>query len=235
MGKLITEDYINKTYERLTIKEIIYKKQDNYTEAFFICECKCGNIKTIRAANVKNGHTLSCGCLQKERTSKARKTHGGTHKGDPTRLYILWCGMKQRCYDTNRERYADYGGRGIVVCEEWRNSFEKFREWALANGYDENASRGECTIERKDNDGNYEVSNCCFANAITQGQNRRIRSDNSSGYKGVMYRHKKWLARISVNKERIHLGYFDTAEIAAKAYNEAAIKHFGKSAKLNEI
>ncbi len=90
--------------------------------------------------------------------------HGGTH----TRLHKTWIGMNRRCYDKTDNSYKYYGARGIVVCEEWRNSFIKFREWALANGYSDNL-----TIDRKDNDGNYEPSNCRWVTIKEQNRNTR--------------------------------------------------------------
>ena len=90
-----------------------------------------------------------------------------------TRLYRVWCGMKERCYRVNHPAYKNYGGRGIAICLKWRYDFNAFKKWALENGYDENASKGQCTLDRIDNDGDYTPQNCKFSNAEEQTNNRR--------------------------------------------------------------
>lgn len=91
-----------------------------------------------------------------------------THKQSNTRLYGIWCAMKRRCNNKNTIAYADYGGRGIQVCDEWLNNYVAFMEWALSNGYSEILS-----IDRIDNDGNYEPSNCRWVDSVAQVANRR--------------------------------------------------------------
>jgi len=89
-----------------------------------------------------------------------------------TRLYAAWCGMKLRCYNSHYKHFDRYGGRGIKVCDEWKNSFEPFRDWALQNGYIEGVSGKEQSLDRIDVDGNYCPENCRWTNFLTQARNR---------------------------------------------------------------
>lgn len=134
-------------------------------------------------------------------------------------LYKVWKGMKARCYNPNDIGYHNYGGRGIIVCDEWKNSAKAFVEWAFKNGWEKGLQ-----IDRRDNDGNYAPENCGF---ITYTENihncRLIRNTNTSGYRGVCFhkRHKKWMASIRINDNLKHLGYFNSPELAAMAYDNA--------------
>lgn len=85
-----------------------------------------------------------------------------------TRLYRIWLAMKNRCFNAKTMRYPDYGGRGIVVCSEWKNDFKSFYDWSMSHGYDDSLS-----IDRIDNDGNYEPSNCRWATQLEQVRNSR--------------------------------------------------------------
>lgn len=98
---------------------------------------------------------------------------GNRHNESHTRLYQLWKHIKERCYNPNSKRYKDYGERGIIMCDEWRNDYSTFKEWALSAGYDPEAPKYECTIERLDVNGNYEPSNCCWKTIKEQCNNKR--------------------------------------------------------------
>lgn len=135
------------------------------------CACDCGGETLTNSTHLKNGNTQSCGCLQQERARASRLRHGEASNKTRTRLYRIWAAMVSRCHNPNMSAFAYYGGRGISVCPEWRNSYIAFRQWAAGNGYNDRLS-----LDRANNGGNYEPQNCRWATAKEQANNRRPRT-----------------------------------------------------------
>ena len=146
------------------LKVIEYYGNNKYGKALWLCQCDCGKTKIIVGNSLLSKLTSSCGCFNKE-MARNRKIKHNLSQG---KLYKVWQGMKTRCYNKNFIYFKNYGGRGINICNEWKNDFSSFYNWAINNGYKENL-----TIDRINNDGNYEPSNCRWITRAEQNRNQR--------------------------------------------------------------
>lgn len=162
-------DMSGERYGRLTVI-----KRDGSTKQgkpLWLCLCDCGNYTHVPRKRLIHGSTISCGCYRREFSSIQHTTHGlSKHKDSKNRLYGIWTGIKDRCHNPNSKYWKRYGGRGISVCDEWRNDYMSFHNWAMLNGYSD-----DLTLDRRDNDKGYNPDNCRWVTYEVQENNR---SDN---------------------------------------------------------
>ena len=145
---------------------VINKAENKGNNIAWLCKCKCGTERSVLAYNLSSGKSKSCGCGQRNAASKANRSHGGSG----TRLYRIYKGMKQRCYNQKNHAYHYYGGKGVAICDDWKSDFLKFKKWALESGYNKNM-----TIDRLNPNGNYSPENCRWVNMQKQ-QNNKLNS-----------------------------------------------------------
>lgn len=183
---MIKKDYAGQKFNKLTVVEFVERRKGHM---YWLFACDCGGSRVTRIDHVRGGATKSCGCL----LNTDKITHGETN----SRLYGIYHKMKSRCLTKTDKAYIRYGGRGITICDEWHNDFVVFRDWALANGYTD-----ALTLDRQDNNGNYEPSNCRWATNTMQANNRR--SNCLISYKGTTLNIAQWAEKQGISRAALY-------------------------------
>jgi len=193
-------------------------------------KCTCGKEFEAIISSVKSGNTKSCGCYMINKIKESNTIHG--LRSHP--LYIKWASIVSRCNNKNVNNYERYGGRNIKICKEWRKNFKSFYDYVTKLP---NYRKKGVTLDRIDNDGNYEPGNLRWITIRQQNINRRTQKNNTSGYIGIGYNkyHKKWSSIININKKQIHIGYFLNKEDAIKSRNAYIVTNNLKEYSIQKI
>lgn len=155
-------DLIGLKFGKLLVIEKTNEKAKNNKEYKYRCLCDCGNEVLVRGSNLKSGNSKTCGCVRIKNSTAMSKSYRKRN----IRIYNIYQNMKQRCYNPNYREYKHYGGKGVVICDEWLNDYVKFYNWALENGY-----RDDLSIDRINNNGIYEPSNCSRFSSSNNNRN----------------------------------------------------------------
>lgn len=183
----MAEDLKNKKFNKLTVINKLEERSSN--AVLWLCTCECGNKTKVTTSKLKSGHTKSCGCWRKDNARAVSSYRDNTKHGQAKQIggrqaieYSIWCMIKSRCLNKKHKKYPDYGGRGITLCKVWREDFKKFAEYirTLPNCPAEkalcNRKKGvklNLSIDRIDNDGNYEPGNIKWSTQSEQNKNTR--------------------------------------------------------------
>lgn len=217
MKKSMKEIKIGDKIGNLTVIEFSHK--DKWNKSYYKCLCDCGKTIISRDTSLKFHKNHSCGCLKHYK-------HNMTH----TRLYSIWNNLKRRCYTKSSSHYSTYGGRGIIVCKEWKDNFKNFYEWSIINGY-----KDDLTLDRINVNGFYSPENCRWTDFHEQAVNQRVRKDNKTGYTGVYLKNLKFASEITVYGKKIYLGCFNTVKEAVGMRNKYIKENGLKEYKIQEV
>lgn len=188
---------------------VIQREGTKGRQAMWLCKCSCGKTFVTSGGSIRKGKIKSCGHLLKDKTERqkiARNSIAKIKHGDSTsRLYFVWADMRRRCNYPRDISYSNYGGRGIKVCKEWDSDYSAFKEWAMSAGYNPDAKRGECTLDRIDPDGDYCPENCRWLSMLKQSNNRR--NSYTITYNGETHTAAEWEAITGIPKNVIYHRY----------------------------
>ena len=194
-----------------------------HKNAYWICKCKCGNEKSIRGTALRAGLSRNCGCVTHDLIRETKIKRYGNKPKTSTSEYKTWSHIKARCYNQNNNKYGDYGGRGIKMCDRWVDSFETF-----LNDMGEKPTPDH-SIERDNVDGNYEPSNCRWATWEEQCRNKRV--VNKLGIPGVYWDKSRnnYRVTISIGGKSKTVGRYEELTDAVRSRKEAELKYWVKS------
>ena len=201
MGKFI--DLTGQKFGRLLVLE---RAENKYGRTAWKCKCDCGNYKEVTSHDLKLQKIKSCNCLWRENLKSFAENNKGKekHLKSRTSIYSTWRDMKLRCYNPKNISYKNYGKKEIKVCDEWldkENGFLNFYNWAINNGYDENKTRKEQSLDRIDVNGNYEPNNCRWVTMKVQQNNRK--NNKIIFYKNNKYTLSELSEKLKINKNTL--------------------------------
>ncbi len=190
------ENLIGKKFGRVTVIDDApsHFQPSGQRKRCVVGRCDCGKVKKFRATALRSGMATSCGCFKVEMAGTHTLKHGGAINGTHTRTYKSWVHMKDRCLNPRNKSYKDYGGRGISICGRWLNNFPAFME-------DMGEKPAGLMLERKNNNGNYEPSNCRWATRKEQNSNKRV--SLLIKYRGETKTATQWERDLGLPKNRI--------------------------------
>lgn len=213
------KDLKGQRFGKILVKEYVGSENKR---SMWLCLCDCGKEKIISSKNILTNNVRSCGCLKEKGFIKGDVVKGACGN----RLYKVYKDMIHRCYYPSEKEYKNYGGRGIKVCDEWLADFHSFSKWAFENGYDINAPFGKFTIDRIDNDGNYEPSNCRWVDMKTQLNNTSCNVKLTAN--GETMTIAQWARKLSVNDRTLQ-----SRHRKGMSDEEIINKPIGKYTKIN--
>ena len=203
MGK--RAELTGQRFGRLVVESFAYAGA--HGRSMWNCKCDCGKSAIVGTGQLKRGRKKSCGCLRRETAKMMMMKHGGTY----TRLYSIWEAMKARTEYSSSQSYENYGGRGIKVCDEWRHDFQKFHDWAMAHGYQD-----DLTIDRIDVNGNYCPENCRWATKKEQGRNKR--DIPKITYNGETLTLAEWSEKLDIKKTTLQTRIYNLGWSVKEAF-----------------